>query len=80
MISKYPDIVLMDIRMPEINRYETTPRIRASSSCYKIPVLAMTSYAMACDREQASAAGFTGYIGKPIDPDTVVDEIRCSIR
>lgn len=75
-----PDLVLMDIQLPGIDGYETTRRIRASAACDKIPILALTSYAMTGDRERALAAGCTGYIEKPINPDTILGEIRAFLR
>jgi len=74
--SEHPDLILMDIQLPGIDGYETTRRIRASGGSGKVPVIALTSYAMTGDRERALAAGCTGYIEKPINPDTILDEIR----
>jgi CheY-like chemotaxis protein len=75
-LTEHPDMILMDIQLPEIDGYETTRRIRASPGGATVPVIALTSYAMTGDRERALAAGCTGYIEKPINPDTVLDEIR----
>jgi CheY-like chemotaxis protein len=79
-ISKRPDLVLMDIQLPGIDGYEATRRIRASESDGTVPIIALTSYAMTGDREQALAAGCTGYVEKPINPDTIMDEIKKYIR
>jgi two-component system cell cycle response regulator DivK len=79
-ISEHPDLVLMDIQLPGIDGYEATRRIRASPACGKIPIIALTSYAMTVDRERALAAGCTGYVEKPINPDTIMDEIRKYLR
>ena len=75
-VKEHPDLILMDIQLPGIDGYETTRRIRASSSDEKVPIIALTSYAMTGDRERALAAGCTGYVEKPINPDTIMDEIR----
>ena len=64
-----PDLILMDIQLPDIDGLEATKRIRASETDDAIPIVAVTSYAMAGDREKALAAGCTDYIEKPIDPD-----------
>ena len=72
----HPDLVLMDIQLPGIDGYEATRRIRESPAGGKIPIIALTSYAMTGDRERALAAGCTGYVEKPINPDTIMDEIR----
>jgi two-component system, cell cycle response regulator DivK len=79
-LQKHPDMILMDIQLPGIDGYETTRRIRASPDGAKVPVIALTSYAMSGDRERALAAGCTGYIEKPINPDTILDEIRKFLR
>ena len=55
---------------------EATKKIRAWGSDENIPIIAITSYAMAGDREKALAAGCTGYIEKPINPDTILGEIE----
>jgi CheY-like chemotaxis protein len=75
-----PDLVLMDIQLPGIDGYEATRRIRASPVDGKIPIIALTSYAMSGDRERALAAGCTGYVEKPINPDTILNEIQKYLR
>lgn len=75
-IEKTPDLILMDIQLPGINGLEATRRIRNSDVDGDLPIVALTSYAMAGDREKALAAGCTGYIEKPIDPDTFLEEIQ----
>ncbi|OPX64103.1 MULTISPECIES: response regulator [unclassified Methanoregula] len=79
-LRDHPDLILMDIQLPGIDGYETTRQIRASPGGATIPVIALTSYAMTGDRERALAAGCTGYIEKPINPDTILDEIRKFVR
>ena len=71
-----PDLIIMDIQLPDINGLETTRRIRASKTNRKIPIIALTSYAMAGDRRKALEAGCTGYIEKPINPETIMAEIK----
>lgn len=75
-IEKTPDLILMGIQLPGINGLEATRRIRNSDVDGDLPIVALTSYAMAGDREKALAAGCTGYIEKPIDPDTFLEEIQ----
>jgi CheY-like chemotaxis protein len=70
----------MDIQLPGIDGYEATRRIRASPVGGKTPIIALTSYAMTGDRERALAAGCTGYVEKPINPDTILDEIQKFLR
>jgi two-component system, cell cycle response regulator DivK len=67
------DLIIMDIQLPDINGLDATRLIRASNNM--VPVIALTSYAMPGDREHAIDAGCSGYIQKPIDPDTFIDEI-----
>ncbi|MBN1615584.1 MAG: response regulator [Deltaproteobacteria bacterium] len=73
--SEKPDLILMDIQLPDMDGLEVTRRIRASEADGKIPIVAVTSFAMAGDREKALAAGCDGYIEKPINPGTFLGEI-----
>jgi len=75
-INKKPDLILMDIQLPDIDGMEVTRRIRASEADSDIPIIALTSYAMTGDREKALAAGCTGYIEKPINTETIMAEIN----
>ena len=75
-IREKPDLILMDIQLPDINGLEVTKRIRESEVASDIPIIALTSYALAGDREKALAAGCTGYIEKPINPETFMAEIK----
>ncbi|MEA2005276.1 MAG: response regulator [Acidobacteriota bacterium] len=75
-IQEKPDMILMDIQLPDIDGLEVTRRIRASEKGHKVPIIALTSYAMPGDREKALAAGCTGYVTKPIDPETFMEEIE----
>jgi len=73
--SETPDLVLMDINLPEIDGYEVTKRFKQLPSMTKVPVIAMTANVMKGDREKTLAAGCDGYIPKPIDIDTLPDQI-----
>ena len=75
-IKEKPEGVLMDIQLPGIDGLEATRRIRKSEAAGEIPIIALTSYAMTGDREKSLKAGFTGYIEKPIDPETFMDEFE----
>jgi two-component system cell cycle response regulator DivK len=79
-LRERPDFIIMDIMLPGIDGIETTKRIRASELDGLIPIIAMTSYAMRGDREIILAAGCNGYIEKPIDPLTVVDQLQAIIK
>jgi len=71
-----PDLIIMDIQLPGIDGLETTKRIRESEANGGVPIVALTSYAMVGDREKALDAGCTGYIEKPINPETFMSEIE----
>jgi len=75
-IKEKPDLIIMDIQLPDIDGLEATKRIRASEANGDIPIIALTSFAMAGDREKALAAGCTVYIEKPINPETFMAEIE----
>ena len=75
-IKEKPDLILMDVQLPDMDGLEATKRIRESEAEGKIPIVALTSYAMVGDREKALTAGCTGYIEKPINPDTFLAEIE----
>lgn len=70
-----PDLVLMDIHMPEMDGYEAAQRLRVMPGFKQVPIVAVTSYAMAVDREKAMKLGFVGYIEKPISTETFLSEI-----
>lgn len=74
-VQQKPDFIILDIQLPDIDGYEVLRLIRGAEADVKVPVIAMTSYAMSGDREKLLNAGCTGYIEKPIDPETVMDEI-----
>ncbi len=75
-VQEKPDLIIMDIQLPDIDGLEATKRIRASEADGEIPIIALTSFAMVGDREKALAAGCTGYLQKPINPETFITEIE----
>ncbi len=74
--AKQPDLIVLDIQLPDIDGYAVLDKIRHNSKTQKIPVVAMTSYAMAGDRERLLNAGCDGYIEKPIDPGLVMEQLK----
>jgi two-component system, cell cycle response regulator DivK len=74
-LQEKPDMILMDIQLPDMDGLEVTRRIRASEANGGIPIIAVTSFAMAGDKEKAMAAGCSGYIEKPINPEAFLAEI-----
>jgi len=78
-ITEKPDLIIMDIQLPDISGYEATKKIRESNTDGDIYIVAFTSFAMAGDRDKAFAAGCNGYIAKPINPETFMEEIKAFI-
>lgn len=71
-----PDLILLDIQLPELDGYSVAREIRKIAPLQLTPIIAVTSYAMAGDREQALEAGCSGYIEKPIDPETFLSQVE----
>jgi len=71
-----PGLILLDIQLPIMDGYDTARELRKIPGVSTTPIVALTSYAMAGDREKALAAGCTGYIEKPINPKTFTEQIR----
>lgn len=74
--SLHPDLILMDISIPEMDGWEATRRLRLDPDTRSIPIIALTAHALADDRERATAVGFTAYLAKPVEPRAVVAEVR----
>lgn len=70
-----PGLVICDLQLPGIDGFEVVRRLKAMPQLRQVPVLAVTAYAMVGDRERVLAAGFDGYIAKPIDPQYFVQQI-----
>jgi two-component system cell cycle response regulator DivK len=75
-VSEPPDLVLMDLQLPGIDGMEALRRLRESPRTADIPVVAVTAQAMKQDRERALAAGFNGYVEKPISVRAFTDQVR----
>jgi two-component system cell cycle response regulator DivK len=71
-----PDLILMDIQLPVLDGYESTRRIKADASLARIPVIAVTSYALSGDEAKARAAGCDGYVTKPFSPRALLATVR----
>jgi CheY-like chemotaxis protein len=71
-----PDLILMDVQLPEIDGLTLTRQLKADPETASITVVAMTAHAMVGDRELAIAAGCAGYIAKPIDTRTLGEQVR----
>ena len=75
-IEEKPDLILMDIQLPDIDGLEATQRIRESGANGNVPIIALTAFAMSGDRDRALAAGCTGYITKPINVKSFTNAIE----
>jgi two-component system cell cycle response regulator DivK len=71
-----PALVLMDVRLPDLDGVSALGRLRADGRTASIPVLAVTAQAMHGDRERLLAAGFNGYISKPVNVVELLDTVR----
>jgi len=74
--AERPDLILMDLGLPKVDGWEATRRIRAAADTRSIPILALSSHAMAGDRERALAAGCDDFDTKPIDLRRLLEKIR----
>jgi two-component system, cell cycle response regulator DivK len=75
-----PDLIVMDIQLPGMDGLEATTKLKAEPATANIPVIAVTSYAMAGDRDKALAAGCSGYVTKPIDKTIFLAEISRHLK
>jgi two-component system, cell cycle response regulator DivK len=71
-----PDLVLMDIQLPDLDGVQTLRRLRADARTASIPVLALTAQAMRGDRERFLAEGFDGYVSKPVNVRELIGIVR----
>jgi CheY-like chemotaxis protein len=71
-----PDILLLDIGMPKMDGYAVVHKLREDPRLAKLPVVAVTAYAMQGDREKVLDSGFDGYLSKPIDPKALEQELK----
>ncbi|TAJ94215.1 MAG: response regulator [Gammaproteobacteria bacterium] len=74
------DLILLDIQLPGMDGHAVARALRARSDLDSVPIVAVTSYAMAGDREKILAAGCDGYLEKPINPETFVADIARHLR
>ncbi|HKV41909.1 MAG TPA: response regulator [Blastocatellia bacterium] len=74
--ANHPDLVLCDIQLPGIDGYQVVKELKSDPATLPIPVVAVTAMAMVGDRDRIVAAGFDGYLTKPINPETFVSEIK----
>jgi CheY-like chemotaxis protein len=80
MRQQLPTVLLLDIQMPAMSGWEVLQEIRKDSALNNLVVIALTAHAMAGDQEKALAAGFDGYLTKPISPLTFLDDIKAVLK
>jgi CheY-like chemotaxis protein len=75
-LSRRPDLVLLDLQLPDLDGYEVLRALRDDKRCAALKIIAVTAVAMVGDRERTLTAGFDHYVPKPINPRTFVAEIE----
>jgi two-component system cell cycle response regulator DivK len=80
VVSEKPDLVLLDISIPKLDGYEVAKRLKSREDVKDIPIVAVTAHAMKGDREKVIAAGFEGYISKPVNVRELPDQVRSYLR
>lgn len=75
-----PALILLDIQLPVMDGYAVAEALRNNPALADVPIVAVTSYAMAGDRERVLAAGCTGYLEKPINPETFVEQVETYLK
>jgi two-component system, cell cycle response regulator DivK len=78
--KEVPDLILMDINLPEVDGYELTAQLKALPQLKNVPIIAMTANVMKGDRERTLQAGCDGYIQKPVDIDALPGQINNFLR
>jgi CheY-like chemotaxis protein len=74
--EELPDLIVCDVHLPKLDGYGVAAFLKANAALAVIPVIAVTALAMVGDREKLLAAGFDGYIEKPIEPEIFVSQIE----
>lgn len=74
--TRPPQVVLLDLHMPEMDGFETATRLRALPGATALPIIAVTANVSSAARATARVAGFSGFLTKPIDPDLLWAEIK----
>jgi two-component system cell cycle response regulator DivK len=80
VMTRRPDLILMDIQLPQMDGYEATRHIKSNPEMNSVPVIAVTSYALAGDDAKAQAAGCIAYVSKPFSPRITCERARIPSR
>jgi two-component system cell cycle response regulator DivK len=71
-----PDLILMDVQLPKMSGIDATRKLRADPTTAKIPIIAITSFALSGDEQRAKGAGASAYLAKPYSPFTLLEMVR----
>jgi two-component system, cell cycle response regulator len=78
--SCIPDLIVSDLEMPKVDGYQVCRHVKAHPELKKVPILAVTAFAMVGDRDRIMQAGFDGYLTKPLEPQNFVSQVEAFIR
>jgi len=78
--AERPDVILLDIQMPEMDGYELAECLKQDPVLFSIPLIGVSSFAMPGDRDKAMSFGFAGYIEKPVDPDRFASTVQSLLQ
>ena len=78
--AQSPDLILMDMRLPDLDGWSATRQLKADDSTRQIPVIALTAHAMDRDRDLALAAGCDDFDTKPVEMDRLIEKINALIK
>jgi two-component system cell cycle response regulator len=78
-VREQPELIICDVQLPDIDGFEVARRLHRDSRLCSIPLVAVTALAMVGDRDRVLAAGFDGYVAKPIDPETFVQQMEAFV-
>jgi len=78
--TEHPDLILMDMSLPEIDGWEATRRLKSDKSTRRIPVIALTAHAMSSDRQKCMEAGCDDYDTKPVDYQRLTAKIQAVLQ
>jgi len=79
-VAERPDLILMDLSLPDVDGWEATRRLKAEPATRDTPVIALTAHAMAGDRERALQAGCADYATKPVDFPALLAKIAAHLK
>jgi len=79
-LDEQPDLILLDVHLPDMSGYDAAARLRARPETAQVPIIALTASASAEEEARARRAGCDGYIAKPINTRTFPDQVRQYLR